>query len=118
MIKSIGELNKQIEVLRIKNEKDAEGFYIPEESSIVKCWAAVRDGTYKANEHFAAALGRSSEITEFIVRDVIVRKHKIGAGLYIRFEGELYRIIARPYNAVHARDYVKISAEAVSEVSG
>lgn len=118
MIKSIGELNKRIEVLRIKNEKDSEGFYIPEESPVVKCWAAVRDGTYKANEHFAAALGRSAEITEFIMRDAIVRKNKIGAGMYIRFEGELYRIIARPYNADHGRHYVKISTEAVSEVSG
>lgn len=118
MIKSIGELNKRIEVLRIKNEKDSEGFYVPEETPVVKCWAAVRDGTYKANEHFTAALGRNAETTEFIVRDAIARKHKLKAGMYIRFEGELYRIVARPYNADHGRDYVKISAEAVSEVGG
>lgn len=118
MIKSIGELNKRIVVLRITNEKDSEGFYDSSEVKVVECWAAVRDGTYKANEHFAAALGRATEITEFVVRDAIARKYKIGAGMFIRFEGELYRIIARPYNASHARDFVKISAEAVSEVSG
>lgn len=118
MIKSVGELNKRIEILRAEHDKDAEGFYADRLSVVTKCWASVQDGTYKANEHFAAALGRMTEITGFIVRDAVVRKYKIGAGMYIRFENELYKIIARPYNASHARDFVKLNAEAVSEVSG
>lgn len=118
MIKSIGELNKRIEIFETLSEKDAEGFPLPEETKVVECWAAVKDGSYKANEHFTAALGRTTEITSFTVRDRIVRKNKVREGMYIRFEGDIYRIVARPYNANHARDFAVLNAECVGEVSG
>lgn len=118
MIKSIGELNKKITVLKIVNTINENGYPVAVEKTIVNCRAAVEDGTYRTNEHFSAALGRVAEIVSFTVRYKVAKDYQIREGMYIRFEGETYRIIARPYDAHHDRRFVKLNAEAIGEVSG
>lgn len=118
MIESIGELNKRVEIVRISNEKNERGYPEANEQSITKCWAAVKDASYKTTEHYTAALGKATEITDFIVREMVIRKHGIRAGMYIRYRGELYKIIARPYEGNHDRNYVTLHTQIDSEVSG
>ena len=118
MLDSIGQLNKRIEFVKISNVINEGGYPIPEEKTLGSCFAAVEDGSYRTNEHYAAALGRVAEIVSFTVRYKVAKKYDVREGMYIRFEGELYRIIARPYDATHDRRYVKLNAEAVGEVSG
>lgn len=118
MIESIGELNKRVEIIRILNEKNERGYPEAKEQSITKCWAAVKDASYKTTEHFTAALGKATEITDFIVRYIIVKRHGIRAGMYIRYRGELYKIVARPYEGNHNLDFVTLHTQIDSEVSG
>lgn len=118
MIKSLGELNKKITILRIVNTINENGFPEAKEETVATCWAAVEDGTYRTNEHFSAALGRVAEIVSFTIRYKIAKDHGVREGMYIRFEGDTYRIIARPYDANHDRQFVKLNAEAIGEVSG
>lgn len=118
MIESIGELNKRVEIVRISNEKNERGYPEAKEQSVTKCWAAVKDANYNAVEHFTAMLGKATEVTDFIVRDMVIQKHGVRAGMYIRYRGELYKIIARPYEGNHDRDYVTLHTQINSEVSG
>ena len=118
MLNSIGQLNTRIAFVEISNVINEGGYPIPEEKTLGSCFAAVEDGTYRTNEHHAAALGRVAEIVSFTVRYKAAKKYGVREGMYIRFEGDLYKIIARPYDAMHDRRYIKLNAEAIGEVSG
>ena len=118
MLNSIGQLNKRITFVEISNVINDGGYPVAAEKSVGTCMAAVEDGTYRTNEHYAAALGRVAEIVSFTVRYKAAKKYGVREGMYIRFEGDLYRIIARPYDAMHDRRYIKLNAEAIGEVSG
>lgn len=118
MLNSIGQLNKRITFVEVTNVINAGGYPEAVEETVGTCLAAVEDGTFRTNEHYAAALGRVTEIVSFTVRYKAAKKYGVREGMYIRFEGELYRIIARPYDAMHDRRYVKLNAEAIGEVSG
>lgn len=115
-IKSIGQLNRRIEIVREVRIKDEDGFVGPPTlESVRECWAAVSDGTYRANEHFTAAVGHLVSTVDFTIR----YKSAAGVveGMYVLYNGRKHRIL-KFYDAEHARDYIVLNTTDTAQVEG
>ena len=115
MIDSAGELNRRIRIMQITSTQDTWG--APEWRNVCKCWAAVRDASYRANESFSAAAGRTVEVVNFIIRHVAVERYGVRPGMYVDYDNKRHKIIGL-YNGEHGRDFVTLNTEQVQEVSG
>lgn len=117
MIDSAGELNRRIRIMQITSTQDAWGAPEDVATEVCKCWAAVRDASYRANESFSAAAGRTVEVVNFIIRHVAVERYGVRPGMYVDYDNKRHKIIGL-YNGEHGRDFVTLNTEQVQEVSG
>lgn len=107
MYVNAGNLNKKIEIIRLEETKDKDGFPIKKETVILKTWAQVTNisGTelIKSNSDF-------SEIkTRFLIR---APKKNINKDMFIKFNQNSYNITyVNNYN--FKGEYTEIIAELV-----
>lgn len=117
-IKSIGQLNRRIEIMREVRIKDADGFIgAPTLARVCECYAAVTDGSYRANEHFTAAVGQLVSTVDFTIRYKTADNYGIVEGMFVIYNGRKHRIL-KLYDADHARDYVTLNTTATTTTDG
>lgn len=107
MYVNAGCLNKKIEIIKLEESKDKDGFPVKSEIVILKTWAQVTNisGTelIKSNSDFAQTK------TRFLLR---TPNKNIEKDMFIKFKGNLYNIVyVNDYN--FKNEYTEIITERV-----
>lgn len=83
-----GELDKKIQIVRIVNTEDPDGFDAQEEKVVRSCWACVSNTSgmemIRANAEFAQVKKR------FLIR---ASETEINTDMYVRYHKKLYNIV-------------------------
>ena len=96
-----GELNKRIQIIRIDQVKMPEGYYVPQETLILGCWAKVTRAS--GTELVKANAGFQDEKIRFLIRKSVT---PVTDEMVVRFCGQDYEIeYVNPYDG---RKYVEL----------
>lgn len=117
MVESAGALNRRVRIVQVISEQDDWGAPVDGDVEVCQCWAAVRDASYRANESFSAAAGRTVEVVNFIIRHAVAERYGVRPGMYVDYDKKRHRIIGL-YNGEHGRDFVTLNTEQTGEMSG